>query len=128
MRHLFASAILIIGLSTQSAFAQQASTSSGPHRQLATIIYAGLGGSILGLSTLSFYGKPQEKLSNIAIGFAFGIISGTIYVTYQAAAHPNDFYSQATTPDETLSIATESTRSLEGHTFEWVPLQHAWVF
>jgi len=51
---------------------------------------------VLGLSTLSFYGEPQTKLSNIAIGFAFGIIAGTIYVTYQAAAHPNEFYNSQT--------------------------------
>ena len=41
---------------------------------LATILFAGLGGSILGLSTLSFYGRPQDKLQNIAIGFAVGVI------------------------------------------------------
>src|SRR5580704_14870733 len=32
----------------------------GPRKQLATIIFAGLGGAILGLSTLSFYGRPQD--------------------------------------------------------------------
>jgi hypothetical protein len=63
---------------TASAMAQQPapvdadattkSRSGGPRRQLATILFAGLGGSILGLSTLSFYGRPQDKLSNIAIG------------------------------------------------------------
>ncbi|MEQ1876190.1 MAG: hypothetical protein ABL958_06060 [Bdellovibrionia bacterium] len=64
----------------------------GPRRQVALIIFAGLGGAILGLSTLSFYGRPQDKLSNIAIGFALGIIGGTIFVTYKAAADPKDFY------------------------------------
>ena len=69
-----------------------ASHSGGPRKQLATIIFAGLGGAILGLSTLSFYGRPQDKLSNIAIGFAFGIISGTTYVTFRAARDPNELY------------------------------------
>lgn len=64
----------------------------GPRRQLATIIFAGLGGAILGLSTLSFYGRPQDKLSNIAIGFAVGVITGTGYVTYKAATRPQEFY------------------------------------
>jgi hypothetical protein len=64
----------------------------GPRRQVALIIFAGLGGAILGLSTLSFYGRPQDKLSNIAIGFALGIIGGTIFVTYKAAAEPKEFY------------------------------------
>ena len=64
----------------------------GPRKQLATIIYAGLGGAVLGLSTLSFYGRPQDKLANIAIGFAVGVILGTGFVTYSAAANPDEFY------------------------------------
>ena len=64
----------------------------GPRKQLATIIYAGLGGAVLGLSTLSFYGRPQEKLSNIAIGFALGVIAGTSFVTYKAMTNPSEFY------------------------------------
>jgi hypothetical protein len=66
----------------------------GPKRQAAIIIFSGLGGAILGLSTLSFYGRPQDKLSNIAIGAAVGIIVGTIYVTYKAATQPADFYGE----------------------------------
>lgn len=62
--------------------------SFGPRRQVATIIYAGLGGAILGLSTLSFYGRPQDNLANIAIGFAVGVISGAVYTTYKAATRP----------------------------------------
>lgn len=64
----------------------------GPRRQLATILFAGLGGAILGLSTLSFYGRPQDKLANIAIGFAVGVIAGTAYVTYKAANNPRELY------------------------------------
>lgn len=64
----------------------------GPRRQLATILFAGLGGAVLGLSTLSFYGRPQDKLSNIALGFAGGVILGTVVVTYRAATNPNEFY------------------------------------
>lgn len=65
---------------------------TGTRKQLATIIFSGLAGAILGLSTLSFYGRPQDHLSNIAVGFAFGIISGTIYTTYQAARAPYEYY------------------------------------
>jgi hypothetical protein len=67
-------------------------SAGGPRRQLATIIYSGLGGAVLGLSTLSFYGRPQDKLSNIAVGFAVGVIVGTIAVTYSAATNPDEFY------------------------------------
>jgi hypothetical protein len=70
----------------------------GPRKQLATIIFAGLGGAILGLSTLSFYGRPQDYLSNIAIGFAVGIIVGTSYVTYKAATNPQELYGLPRSP------------------------------
>lgn len=73
---------------SSSAFGQEQEVRrvSGPRRQLATIIFAGLGGAVLGLSTLSFYGRPQEKLSNIAVGFALGVIVGTVMVTYKSAS------------------------------------------
>ncbi len=46
----------------------------------------------MGLSTLSFYGRPQDKLSNIVIGFAIGVIGGTIYTTFKVATRPRDYY------------------------------------
>ncbi len=67
----------------------------GPKKQAAIIIFAGLGGAVLGLSTLSFYGRPQDKLANIAIGAAVGIIIGTVYVTYKAATQPSEFYGES---------------------------------
>ena len=73
---------------------------SGPKKQLSTIVFAGVAGAILGLSTLSFYGRPQDKLSNIAVGFAIGVISGAIYTTYKAASQPRDFYRNATLWEE----------------------------
>jgi hypothetical protein len=78
-------------LPTES-FAQQNEASApeltGTRKQVATIIFAGLAGAILGLSTLSFYGKPQEELSNIAVGFAVGIIGGVAYTSYNIARSP----------------------------------------
>ncbi len=78
------------------AWAQQpssaATTFSGPKRHMATIIFSGLGGAVLGLSTLSFYGRPQDHLSNIAIGFGVGVITGTVVMTYRAATNPREFY------------------------------------
>lgn len=67
---------------------------AGPRRQVATIVFAGLAGAVLGLSTLSFYGRPQDKLVNIPIGFAIGVIVGTVYVTYGAVTNPQEFYAQ----------------------------------
>lgn len=89
------SVALCLAISTPS-FAQSPNDApppvGGPRKQLATILYAGLGGAVLGLSTLSFYGRPQDKLSNIAIGFAVGIMAGTAIVTYGAATNPDEFY------------------------------------
>lgn len=102
MVRVIVSFILIFSLATlpEVSFAQKGGGSSsekvsGPKKQLSTIVFAGVAGAILGLSTLSFYGRPQEKLSNIAVGFAIGVISGAIYTTYKAASAPHDFYQGA---------------------------------
>ncbi|MEZ0393342.1 MAG: hypothetical protein ACAH59_14075 [Pseudobdellovibrionaceae bacterium] len=65
----------------------QTSTSSGLigfRRGLATVMFAGLGGAILGLSTLSFYGEPQEHVGNVWTGFAIGVLGGSAYVVAQS--------------------------------------------
>ena len=99
----FLSLILILTFLASTAFAQQDDTTlkkrTGPRRQLATIVFAGLGGAVLGLSTLSFYGRPQENLSNIAIGFAVGIIAGTIYVTFKSATTKDYYEDHRQNPD-----------------------------
>lgn len=51
-------------------------------RGVATVIFASIGGGILGLSTLSFYGKPQEHTSNISTGVLLGFLGGISYVAY----------------------------------------------
>lgn len=78
---------------TGQADGQEVKKTTGPRRQLATIVFAGLGGAVLGLSTLSFYGRPQDNLVNIAIGFAVGVIAGTVFVTYKAVS-TKDYYEQ----------------------------------
>jgi hypothetical protein len=89
----FACVLLALSLAVPAQAVEEGTIkTAGPRRQIALIIFCGLGGAILGLSTLSFYGRPQDKLSNIAIGFAIGIIGGTVYVTYKAAAQPSEFY------------------------------------
>lgn len=82
---LLLSLLISASILVSNSFAHAAEEANAPRRGLATIIFSGLGGAVLGLSTLSFYGKPQEKLNNISIGFAVGVILGTGYVAYQAA-------------------------------------------
>jgi hypothetical protein len=69
----------------QNSLAQTSTTSgmTGFRRGLATIMFAGLGGAVLGLSTLSFYGEPQDHIGNIWTGLAVGVIGGTTYVLSQ---------------------------------------------
>lgn len=77
---------------TTSGDGDPMSSLSGTRKQIATIVFAGLAGAVMGLSTLSFYGRPQDKLSNIAVGFAVGVIIGTGYTTYKAATKPREMY------------------------------------
>lgn len=79
--------IVICSLFLSQICMAQTSTSSGMtgfRRGLATVMFAGLGGAILGLSTLSFYGEPQEKVGNIWTGLAVGMIGGGAYVLAQS--------------------------------------------
>lgn len=121
---VFLSTVLIVSLASTS-FAQQQDDEPkkfGPRRQLATIIFAGLGGAVLGLSTLSFYGRPQDKLSNIAFGFALGVIGGTIYATYSAAAKPQEFYNQGTFSEENKSNLLTQRQNLLEQDFKGGPV------
>lgn len=57
--------------------AQQAKTL---RRNTAAVIFSSIGGAVLGLSTLSFYGRPQEHTDNITLGAAIGFVAGLTYV------------------------------------------------
>lgn len=52
---------------------------------LATVAGIGLGGAVLGLSTLSFTEEPRDHLKNILVGGAIGIIAGVGIVAWQQA-------------------------------------------
>lgn len=92
------------------------SVSQGPRRHIANIVFAGLAGAVLGLSTLSFYGRPQDRLSNIAVGFAIGVIGGTIFTTYKAAAEPKDFYTVRDPYAEGWKLAESGVRDFTSPT------------
>jgi hypothetical protein len=89
------------------------SSARGPKKQLSTIVFAGLAGAILGLSTLSFYGRPQDKLNNIAVGAAIGIIGGAIFSTFKAATEPRDFYNLKQPAGSELWALEEKSHSRE---------------
>ncbi|MBF0300269.1 MAG: hypothetical protein HQK51_16220 [Oligoflexia bacterium] len=54
---------------------------------------AGVGGAILGLSTLSFTDEPRKHLKNILIGASVGVIVGVAIVIWAQATKTQDQYS-----------------------------------
>lgn len=123
LRKIVCSIIVVLLISTQS-FAQnnQSSTKIGPKKQLTMIFLSGLGGAVLGLSTLSFYGRPQDHLGNIAIGFAIGVVFGTVYVTYNTATKPKEYLGETLdplyfNPTSRESVDFKSTPNLANYTF-----------
>ena len=72
---LLASFLLSAMVFCSGVSARAEGSSMGSFRQnFATVIFSGLGGAVLGLSTLSFIPEPQEHIGNIWMGMALGII------------------------------------------------------
>jgi hypothetical protein len=72
-------------LSSSNLSAQQSSSqiqALEPREAIGSILISGLVGGILGLSTLSFYTRPQDNIRNISIGAGIGMIAAAIYMTY----------------------------------------------
>lgn len=106
--------LIVFQLVTVDAFSQAAVPKpSSTRKQMATIVFSGLAGAVLGLSTLSFYGRPQDRLSNIAIGFALGIITGSVLVTYGATTNPDEFYGRELSSNYNLIPEYESFSNLQ---------------
>jgi hypothetical protein len=57
---------------------------------LLVVVGAGVGGAVLGLSTLSFYETPSKNISNVWTGAALGIIAGVIFVALSHAQKAQD--------------------------------------
>jgi hypothetical protein len=57
---------------------------------LLVVVGAGVGGAVLGLSTLSFYDTPSKNISNVWTGAALGIIAGVIFVAVSHAQKAQD--------------------------------------
>lgn len=54
-------------------------------RGTAIVFFSAVGGAILGLSTLSFYGEPREHTGNITAGAAIGLLAGAGYLFWESA-------------------------------------------
>ncbi|MFP5457478.1 MAG: hypothetical protein ACLGG7_01995 [Bacteriovoracia bacterium] len=64
---------------------------------------AGVGGAVLGLSTLSFYDKPSKSIANIWTGAAVGIIVGVIVVAMSHAQKSQEQLSYEMKPQKDFS-------------------------
>lgn len=57
-----------------------------------TVAGAGIGGAVLGLSTLSFVEEPGDHLKNILVGAALGVMGGVAFVGYTTANKGREIY------------------------------------
>ena len=82
-------ALIVVMYNPSLSFAQGQSQFQGPsiRSQVAKILLSSLGGAVLGISTLSFYDRPQDHLSNVAVGGTVGAVLGSIYVTKESLDH-----------------------------------------
>lgn len=93
---IFLLSFLLVTLSS-TTFAQNNTSALRVKRDIKTVIFSSLAGGILGLSTLSFYGKPEEHTVNITTGILIGFVGGLSYVAYDRSrpqARQTEFYSE----------------------------------
>ncbi len=89
-------AVLVVGSITSSLFSPMAHAQQNspypqgmePREAIGGILMSGLVGGILGLSTLSFYDRPQDNIRNITIGAGIGMIASALYLTYSVSQVP----------------------------------------
>jgi len=80
----------------------------------AVVMYSAMGGAVLGLSTLSFYDKPNEHTDNVTVGAAAGLLLGLAYVSYNSFSAPSekpknyDFGLTQTAPENYAFIFTKN--------------------
>ncbi len=83
---------LVLGFTTPSFGQAAASPTTGSPLEVknavGTVLLAGMVGGVLGLSTLSFYDRPQDNIRNIYFGAGGGMILATIYMTLTVATNP----------------------------------------
>ena len=92
-------------LTLNMAFAQQEDDIiKNTQNDILLVAAAGAGGAILGLSTLSFYDKASQHISNVWTGAAIGIIAGVIFVAYSSAQKGSEEL-QGAIPSEAFSTS-----------------------
>lgn len=98
-RYLLLTLALLV-LIPQVAFSQAAGGGGGDDlsfvddtkNDLLVVTACGLGGAVLGLSTLSFVEEPKKHTRNIIVGAALGIIVGVGIVAFNQANKSKDMF------------------------------------
>jgi hypothetical protein len=120
MRYFLIVSFLLVTSLMNPAHAQSQSTFK---RTTATVLFSSIGGGILGLSTLSFYGKPQEHTDNITTGVLLGFIAGVSYVMY------DNYAQQAQVPVKPIfETAAHLEMKKRGPSVSWplLSLEYSW--
>ncbi len=88
----FLSLILVLQiLGVSSVYAQESEDFvKSTQEDLLIVAGGGVGGAIIGLSTLSFTNQPSKHVSNIWTGAAIGVIAGVVFVVYNSATRSHD--------------------------------------
>lgn len=73
-------------------------------QDLTVVFGTGAVGAILGLSTLSFADQPKDKLKNVAIGGAVGVVIGVGIVIFGQASRSQNSITKTTAPLNSDSV------------------------
>lgn len=76
--------LIMILISLGLLLPKNLSPAINPKKQVKMILYTGLYGTVVGLSTLSFYKDPSAHKRNIAVGGALGLIAAVAISTVLA--------------------------------------------
>jgi len=82
-KSIFRSFLIILALMFNQLSLAESTSAHTFKRDIAYSLYGSMGGAILGLSSLSFYGNPQEHSGNVTTGAILGFLGGLGFALYQ---------------------------------------------
>lgn len=117
---LFALSVLMTFSLMAAPLAEAQTSATHVKRNIATVMFAGLGGAVLGTSTLSFYSSPSEHTGNIWVGLAVGLVVGSIYVVNREMQAPATDYGKVQWPtNPSQRVATQNQMNLYNYKFSF---------